>query len=113
MATRRFSRFSYTEKTLEEETLEQQADALLSQAPADRERPAYTERQLSRHGIRVDLKRLALTSPSPEQPLRDELKFLASVSLIAPEQRRCFQLWIDGWSQREIADACRVSQQFV
>src|ERR1043165_986117 len=101
-----------TSQTLESIELERQADELLARLPHDPERPFYTERQLARHGSRLTIERV-LTRHPPMQPLRDELQFLLSVTKLDKENRRFMRFWLNGWSQREIADALNISQQFV
>lgn len=98
----------------EETALEDAADALLRQAPKDPERPSYTERQLARRAYRtVSIERLVETAALPPQSLRDELRFLASVSRMGRETRRYLRLWLDGWAQSEIAEGCKVTVQNV
>lgn len=98
----------------EEIRLELAADALILAHPQDSSLPAYTERQLARRGRRmIPVDSLAEMTAAPSQSLRDELRFLASVSRLSAELRGCLNLWIDGWTQQEIAQACAVSQQRV
>ena len=102
--------------TPEQLALEHVADRLLETFPADPERPAYTERQLARHGGRLvvlSIHALSEMIVAEPQEFRDELRFLMSVTRLRPEHRRCLRLWVDGWSQWEIADAYRVHQQTV
>lgn len=100
--------------TPEQLALEREADRLLGAQPRDPERPAYTERQLARRGPRlISVDALAEQAVAPSQPLRDELRFLASVSRLEPGLRLTLRLWIEGWSQQEIAAACHLSQQRV
>ena len=102
--------------TPDEAAIEQAADDLLTRAPRDPECPAYTERQLNRHGERylvsLDWVSEAAISEMP-QSFRDELRFLASISRLKSEARRILRFWIDGWTQPEIAEALHISQQFV
>ena len=94
--------------------LELVADHLLSSVPRDPERPAYTERQLSRRWRRaVNIEALSQRSTCTSQPMRDELRFLLSIVRLDPEFRRCLKFWIDGWTQQEIAEAFNVPQQTV
>jgi hypothetical protein len=103
---------AYVLLTPEQLALEAAADELLRHAVPDPERPVYTERQLARRGRRlVSSDVLAEMATAPPQPLRDELRFLAAVSHLSAEQRGCLNLWLDGWSQREIAEAYGVCQQ--
>lgn len=103
---------AYVLLTPEQLALETAADELLRQAVPDPEQPVYTERQLVRRSRRmVSTDALAEMAVAPSQPLRDELRFLASVSRLSAEQRGCLNLWIDGWSQSEIAEAYGVCQQ--
>lgn len=107
---------SFASLTPVQAALERAADDLLRSAPADPERPAYTERQLARRMTRQILslewlaENAAVVMP---QPMRDELKFLASVSRMSREKRRFLNLWMQGWTQNEIAEALRISQQRV
>lgn len=95
-----------------ERELEEAADRLLRAAPADPERPAYTERRLSRRArLTASIELLAATAAPPCRSLRDELAFLLTVSEIDQDSRRCLRLWIDGWTQAEIAAAIGISQQ--
>jgi hypothetical protein len=98
----------------DERDLEEAADRLLRDAPRDPERPAYTERHLVRR-TRLDapIEALAETIAPPGRSLREELIFLLSVSRIDQDSRRCLRLWVDGWSQFEIAEAIGASQQRV
>ena len=100
----------------EQRALERVADRMLQTFPPDPNRPAYTERQLARHGNRLTI--LSIYSLSERlvaepQEFRDELRFLMSVTRLRPEQRRCLRLWVDGWSQWEIAEAYGVEQQTI
>ncbi len=101
--------------TQEQLRLEQEADALLAAHPVNNECPAYTDRQMERRGamLRIPVERIAELPALPSQSLRDELRFLASVTELTVAQRFCFKLWIDGWSQQEIAAKLRASQQHV
>ena len=97
----------------EQLALERVADRLLETFPPDSDRPAYTERQLARHGNRIVLVSLYSLSEkivAEPQEFRDELRFLMSVTRLQPEQRRCLRLWVDGWNQWEIAEAYGVPQ---
>ena len=97
-----------------EQFLEMAADYLLREAPRDPDRPTYTEQQLSRNWrrmLRIDA--LVGRKGNPSQTMRDEMRFLMSVSRMDPEHRRCLRLWVDGWTQEEIARAYNVSQQIV
>jgi hypothetical protein len=97
-----------------ERDLEEAADRLLSEAPRDPERPAYTERHLARRvRLVTPIEAVAETIAPPVQSLCEELTFLLSVSRVDQDSRRCLQLWIDGWSQLEIAEAIGTSQQRV
>lgn len=102
--------------TPDEAAMEQAADDLIALAARDPERPAYSERQLARHGERliISLDRVseAAIAEMP-QSFRDELRFLASISHLKSEARRVLRFWIDGWTQTEIAEAFQISQQFV
>jgi len=94
--------------------LERAADALLRAAPPDPEYPAFTDRQLGRHGrIVLSTAALAEMPVAPTQSIRDELRFLASVSGLDPDARRILGFWADGWAQTEISAACGVCQQRV
>lgn len=102
--------------TPEQAAFEQVADRLLQTFPRDPERPAYSERQLARHGTRVSkvsFHRISEMLVAEPQEFRDELRFLMSVTRLRQEYRRCLQLWVDGWSQEEIAAAYGVHQQTV
>src|SRR2546423_1491563 len=94
--------------------LEVAADALLEDISPDPERPVYTERQLARKTPRlIDIQVMVERSFTQTESLGDEIGLLASVGRMTRENRRCLKLWIDGWSQREIAEAFEISQQFV
>src|SRR5262249_46525191 len=56
---------------------------------------------------------LAQRSSCTSQPMRDELRFLLSIARLDREFRRALKLWIDGWTQQEIAEAFNVPQQTV
>src|SRR5437016_1964836 len=100
--------------TPDQAALETAADALLRTTCRDPERPAYTERQLMRKSPRmIDIREMVRRAFTPSQTLRDEIRFLASVSHMNSEHRRCLKLWIDGWNQQEIAEACGITQQFI
>jgi len=100
--------------TREERALERAGDMALRALPPDLERPAYTERLLARRSRRlISMDALIENAATAPEPLRDELRFLASISRLEPKSRCCLILWIDGWTQREIAAALRVSQQSV
>lgn len=101
--------------TGEELELEEAADALIRGADHDADCPAYTERQLGRRGARLVVRAEALAelAAAPPQPLRDEIRFLAAASRLTAELRACLLLWVDGWSQQEIALRLRVTQQAV
>lgn len=99
--------------TRKERALERAADMIITSLPRDPERPAYTERQLARRGRRQIPAgvRTVLHAQGTAQPFQDELRFLATLSRLGPETRRCLSLWADGWTQREIAQALGLSQQ--
>lgn len=98
---------------MREQFLEMAADYLLRKTPRDPERPAYTERQLARKWPRaLCVDRIPCDASAP-QSLRDELRFLMSITHLDREDRRCLKLWADGWTQQEIADAYNVRQQVV
>ena len=99
----------------EDDLLEQAADVLLAALPIDQDHPAYTERQLEHQGLtlRVPVEDIGEMEVAEPQSLRDELRFLASVTELSPAERWCFKLWADGWSQREIAEKLRASQTYV
>src|SRR5687767_15111452 len=102
--------------TDEQLALERVADRILETFPPDPDRPAYTERQLARHGNRmvvVSIYSLSESMVAEPQEFRDELRFLMSVTRLRPEQRRCLRLWVDGWNQWEIAEAYGVEQQTI
>src|SRR5437867_10521762 len=100
--------------TLEDDALEHAADALIGRAPRDSERPAYTEKELMRRNRRTIRIETLLEDPAPPpQSLRDEMRFLASVTRLGGDLRRYLGLWLEGWRQTEIAEALRVSQQTV
>jgi hypothetical protein len=97
-----------------EQFLEMAADHLLRTTPHDPERPTYTEQQLSQRWRRMlNIGALVDGKGCPSQTLRDEMRFLMSVTRMDPEYRRCLRLWVDGWTQEEIAHAYHVSQQVV
>lgn len=98
---------------MREQFLEMAADYLLRKTGRDPERPAYTERQLARKWPRaICLERIPRDASAP-QSLRDELRFLMSITRMDQEDRRCLKLWADGWTQQEIAEAYNVRQQVV
>ena len=104
----------YVVLTPDQIALELAADALLQEQPRDHERPFYTEPQLLRSGRHlIKVETLEETVETPTQALSDELRFLVSVTRMAAHLRRCLHLWIEGWSQREIAEGIGVSQQAV
>lgn len=95
-------------------TAEELADDLLARLEPDPNTPVYTEQQMLRKGRR--LVRLDLADQSEDaapQTARDELRFLASVSHLAPDSRLCLELWLDGWRQAQIAGVLGISQQRV
>jgi len=97
-----------------ERALERAADDLLRRQARDPECPVYTEQQLVRRDRRIIcIEELGSLCAAPEQPLRDEIRFLLSVSRVSREQRRCLQLWLDGWNQKELAEAFGITQQAV
>ena len=100
----------------EQLAMERVADRMLETFPPDPDRPAYTERQLARHGkhlVVVSIYNLSERMVAEPQEFRDELRFLMSVTRLRPEQRRCLRLWVDGWNQWEIARAYGVPQQTI
>jgi hypothetical protein len=101
--------------TARQVALERVADRLLETFPDDPERPAYSERRLARRGSgwMRSINSLAVEVVAEPQEFRDELRFLMSVTRLRPEIRRCLRLWVDGWSQYEIAEAYRVAQQTI
>ena len=102
--------------TPRQRALEHVADCLIETFPTDPKQPAYTEIQLARRGRRaavVSIHGLSEMMLAEPQEFRDELRFLMSVTFLRPEYRRCLQLWVNGWTQPEIAAAYRVTQQTV
>lgn len=97
--------------TEEQAALEKRADEMLRSAPMDPERPAYTERQLARHGYNRLIHNLDLPRAAAVQTdIRGELQFLASISRLQPFAHTCLRLWIDGWTQTEMARTMGISQ---
>lgn len=96
----------------EQLALEEQADALLGGLIPDPDRPFYTEKRLlrrERYAIHVDA--LADVISSPSLSLQDEVHFLMSLSRLPRVQRLCLELWLDGWSQQDIAKTVNLCQQ--
>jgi hypothetical protein len=90
------------------------ADELLAQQQKDPDLPVYTEQQMLRKGRRlVRLDVATLNEPACPQSVRDEIRFLASVSHMPQDTRLCLDLWIDGWTQQQIAANLHISQQRV
>lgn len=93
---------------------EAEADALLNSLPRDPDCPTYTEEQLARRGSRlVSVDSLADTVTAPPPALCDELRFLLSVCNLPLMQRLCLRLWIQGYSQEDIARRSGLSQQSI
>jgi hypothetical protein len=94
--------------------LEEEADALIAALPADDQAPACAERLLLRRGRRaVAAEGLIENAEGVSQSMREELRFLVSVTRISADERLSLGLWIDGWNQREIARTLNVCQQRV
>ena len=92
-----------------EEALEMAADALLNAQPKDPAYPAYTERQLARHGEgfmmgSVEAMETMLAAVRPTQTALDELKFLITVTSLSRREKICLRAWILGWTQKELSD---------
>ena len=104
----------------ERERLEREANALLKTLPADPDCPVYTEEQLfrpdrggrfGRTTVQFDLIEEVIPSPRCAQSWKEELEFLASVSPLTPQERRCFQNWTLGLTQAEIGAKIGVRHQ--
>lgn len=94
--------------------LEAAADALLTTEHRDPDAPCYTDRQLRRRSHTVDgLGELIDICSGAAQGAYDELVFLIQAAHMRTEDRLCLGLWVDGWTQAEIAAAMGVSQQRV
>ncbi len=92
------------------------ADAILAQWKIKGERSFSTERCMSRRGgslIRLSVDYLLEVEAAPGQSFREELRFLISISHLSAVVKSCLKLWVDGYTQTEIANQLMVSQQTV
>ena len=97
-----------------EQLLEERADKLIADSSSSGVYPATTELRLSRRGRHAPLDRLPFEIEDKVNPsVRDELVFLASVSVISRIDRICFRLWVDGCTQTEMAHKLNVCQQAI
>jgi hypothetical protein len=105
----------YVVLTPDELRLEQEADELLARSEPSPDLPVYTERQLREKEPprRVTVNQIADLPSIRSQSLRDEMRFLASVSELTPKEAVCLRLWMDGWSQSDIAVRLGASQQLI
>ncbi len=112
-----------SKRMIYEDALEAASDSLLNAESRNSVYPAYTERQLSRHGEKfmlcsADTMAAMIEDPRPSQTALDELKFLMSVTDLSRRERICLHAWILGWTQTELSGhweilARKVSQQSV
>ena len=75
-----------------------------------------SERNLSRRGknmVPIPVDYLVQMEAAPSQSFREELRFLISVTRQAPKVTSCLLLWVDGYTQSEIALRLLVTQQCV
>ncbi len=90
---------------LKQQLDEIRADLVLQWAGGDEERPFDREGRMVRRHSRsmVDGRWSMVEEAAESQEAVEELRFLADVANLRPGERMLVKLWIEGWTQAEIA----------
>ena len=98
----------------EDRRLESMADKLIDKCSHDAEFPVLREKSLAYSGRKlINLEWIPENTAALPQSQREELLFLITVTCMTEDVRLCLQLWIDGWTQCEIASIMVICQQRV
>ncbi|MCL5283723.1 MAG: hypothetical protein M1330_03295 [Armatimonadetes bacterium] len=94
--------------------LEQKADDLLRSERREGDSPVYTEKQLARRGrAAIPVEQIEDWVADERRMRYDELRFMLATSRLSGADRLCVDLWLDGYTQHEVAEVMGVKQQAV
>lgn len=97
-------------KPIPEEALEMLSDVLLASSPKDSDHPTFNEEHLARRGRRISSAEVYLGMAAAENRIFEGSEEETSSSSLTPRQRLVWEMYVDGYSPSEIADALGITR---